>query len=120
MPRRETKRITRSLSDADRAKYARLREQLDAEKDQIIAKGRRYKAAHDAAMASLHEAFRVLKAERQSQSLSLSDVEDRTGIARSALSRLENDLSANPTIATLNRYAAALGKKVSIVLETAD
>ena len=40
----------------------------------------------------------------------------RTGIGRSALSRLENDEIANPTIVTLTRYADALGKKLSIAL----
>jgi transcriptional regulator with XRE-family HTH domain len=41
---------------------------------------------------------------------------DRTGMGRSAISRLENDETANPTIETLMRYAHALGKDLSITL----
>ncbi len=41
---------------------------------------------------------------------------DRTGIGRSALSRLENDETANPTVVTIMRYADALDKKMTITL----
>ena len=41
---------------------------------------------------------------------------DRTGMSRSAVSRLENDDAANPTIETLSRYAEALGKELAITL----
>jgi transcriptional regulator with XRE-family HTH domain len=44
-------------------------------------------------------------------------VEERTGIGRSALSRLENDDAANPTMATLLRYSDALGKKLVVRFE---
>ena len=38
-----------------------------------------------------------------------ADVEARCGLKRSALSRLENDKTHNPTFLTLQRYATALG-----------
>ena len=41
-------------------------------------------------------------------------MEDRTGIGRAALSRLENDATCNPTVTTLTRYADALGKKLVV------
>ena len=50
-----------------------------------------------------------LRAERDRLGLSLADVEARCGLKRSALSRLENDKTDNPTFLTLQRYAAALG-----------
>jgi len=46
--------------------------------------------------------------------LSLSDVEEKTGIGRSALSRLENETEPNPTVVTLIRYAEALGKELVV------
>lgn len=52
--------------------------------------------------------------------LSLADMKERTGIERSALSRLENNAEANPTVNTLTRYADAVGKKVFVVLTNAD
>jgi transcriptional regulator with XRE-family HTH domain len=63
---------------------------------------------------AVRDAFRLLKAERQALGLSLSDLEEKSGIGRSALSRLENDKEPNPTVVTLTRYAAALGKHLVV------
>ena len=71
---------------------------------------------HDTLTAELRQAFRILKQERIAQGLSLADMRDRTGMSRSAVSRLENDDAANPTIETLSRYAEALGKELAITL----
>jgi DNA-binding phage protein len=86
----------------------------EADKENIIAQGRRHKAAHDRAVTALRQAFAMLKAGRQAQGRSLSDLEERTGIGRAALSRLENTPDANPTVATLARYAEALGKELVV------
>jgi hypothetical protein len=106
------------LSDEDRVKYRRLREDLQREKPEILELARQMKRKQDSANAELRQACRLLKAERERQQLSLTDIEQQTGITRSALSRLENGLSNNPTIATLNRYAEALGKH--LVIQLAD
>ena len=45
------------------------------------------------------------------------EVEDRSGIGRAALSRLENEYEPNPTVTTLTRYAEALGKKLVVTFE---
>jgi DNA-binding phage protein len=113
---KKAKRVKRTLSSAERRKYREMREKLDAERDEILAEGRRRKQVHDAVTAELREAFRILKKERQAQGLSLADIQARTGMSRSAISRLENDDSANPTIETLTRYAEALGKQLAITL----
>jgi hypothetical protein len=110
------KRSSRTVSEAERSRLRQLRAQLDDEKDEIIAEARRHKAAHDAAIARLREVMQLLRAERTRQGLSLADVQARTGIARSALSRLESDADANPTLATITRYAEALGKDLRILL----
>jgi hypothetical protein len=113
---RQAKRSERTLSDAERSRLHQLREQLDAEKDEIIAEGRRHKAAHDASVARLRDVMQLLRAERTHQGLSLADIQARTGIARSALSRLETEPDANPTLTTVTRYAEALGKDLQILL----
>ena len=114
---RKARRIRRTLSSEERRKYREMREKLDAERDEIIAEARRHKRVHETVTAELREAFRILKKERQAQGLSLADMQDRTGMSRSAISRLENDDSANPTIETLTRYAEALDKKLAITLK---
>lgn len=113
---KKAKRIKRTLSDEDRRKYDGIRRQLDGERNEILAEARRRKRVHDALTAELRHAFRILKQERIAQGLSLADMQERTGMSRSAISRLENDESANPTMETLSRYAEALGKELAITL----
>jgi len=113
---RQARRVRRELTESEREEYRRLRATLETEREEILAEARRRKAAHGAAAAELRRAFELLKAERIAQGLSLADMQDRTGIGRSALSRLENDAEPNPTIVTLTRYAEALGKKLRVIL----
>lgn len=93
-----------------------MRKSLGSEKEEILAEARRRKQVHDTLAAELREVFRVLKKERLVQGLSLADMRERTGMGRSAISRLENNENANPTIETLTRYAQALGKDLRIAL----
>jgi len=55
-----------------------------------------------------------LRSAREAANVSLSDLEARTGIHQSVLSRLENSKAPNPTIAILQRYAAAIGLSLQI------
>jgi transcriptional regulator with XRE-family HTH domain len=58
-----------------------------------------------------------LKRRREEQGLSLADVSERSGLDRGMLSRLENGKILNPTMATLWRYADAIGAQVSLGME---
>jgi transcriptional regulator with XRE-family HTH domain len=49
--------------------------------------------------------------------LTLADVSARCDIDQPALSRLENGHTPNPTLDTLWRYAAALGKRLVLTAE---
>ncbi len=49
--------------------------------------------------------------------MSLTDVSERSGLDRALLSRLENGKILNPTMATLWRYADAIGSQVSLAVE---
>lgn len=53
---------------------------------------------------------------RESLGLSLQDVAERMGTDRANVSRLESS-PGNPTVATLARYAEALGKRLLITFE---
>ena len=68
----------------------------------------------------IRQVVRSLKAERLRLGLSLADMYDRTGIDRAALSRLENNEEANPTLSTLERYAGAVGKQMIVLLADDD
>jgi DNA-binding XRE family transcriptional regulator len=101
----------RYLTPAEGARLAKLRAAIDAEKPEIIrhALARRAQRGLDRIMVEL-------KTERERLGLTLDELGDKTGISKSALSRLENDREANPTIKTLVRYAKALGKSIDVRL----
>ena len=46
----------------------------------------------------------------------MADLTERTGMDRSALSKLETGQRPNPTIDTLVRYADAVGKRLVVTL----
>lgn len=102
----------RRLTPEEAARVRQLRDQLDREKPEIIA---RAKAKLDQ-VAELDRVFTELKKCREQKGLSLSDVQDLTDIDRSLISKLETGKRTNYTIDTVLRYAEALGKKVVVSL----
>jgi DNA-binding Xre family transcriptional regulator len=60
-----------------------------------------------------------LKAVRESQGLTLVEVAERMGIDGPALSRLETGKVLNPTLATLHKWAEALGQKLDMEVSPA-
>lgn len=59
------------------------------------------------------------KAERESQGLTLAEVAGRMEIDPPALSRLETGKMLNPTLATLHKWADALGRRLCVDLTSA-
>ncbi len=57
--------------------------------------------------------IRAILDARREKGITQKELSERTGIAQSDISKLENG-SANPSVKTLKRVAAALGKKVKI------
>lgn len=68
----------------------------------------------------LRKTFAALKSLREQQGLSISDMAERTGMDRAMISRLENGQIDNPTLATVGRYAKALGKRVVVNFVNAE
>jgi ribosome-binding protein aMBF1 (putative translation factor) len=65
------------------------------------------------AILALAARFKTL---RESQGLTLADVAERMQIDPPALSRLETGKMLNPTLATLHKWAEALGQKLEVEL----
>jgi ribosome-binding protein aMBF1 (putative translation factor) len=57
-----------------------------------------------------------LRKAREAQGMTLAQLAERTGIDEPNLSRLETGKTLNPTVVTLFRVAAALGKDLMIAL----
>lgn len=112
MVKKQAKRASRGryLTEEEGAKYDTIRRQVEEEFAGRIKK--------PTASSVAQEAISALKQAREAQGLSLADIRDRTGIERSALSRLETE-TPNVTVRTLERYAEALGKRVVIAITDA-
>ncbi len=115
MARKIGKRIYRQATVEEQERHKRIREQIQAELPDIQQRAQQKLAEAMQRGIAIQHTMAVLKAERMKKGLSLSDIKARTGIERSTLSRLENNVAANPTVNTLTRYADAVGKKVFVV-----
>lgn len=110
-----SRHITRKLTPSERARSRRAQAAFKRDMPGILAAGRQAFDRHE----RLHRTVQALKAERQAQQVSLAELARRTKISKSALSRLENDPTPNPTIHTLGRIADALGKVIDVVVRDA-
>ena len=109
-------RIYRKATDEERKRHTTVREQIEVELPDIKQRARHRLELIKKEGTPLRQVLAALRAERERRGLSLSDINERTGIDRAALSRLENNENANPTLATLERYAEAVGKQVVVLL----
>ena len=71
-------------------------------------------AVNQASFAVILTLFARLKASRENQGLTLAEVAERMGTDPPALSRLETGKMLNPTLATLHKWAEALGLKLDV------
>src|SRR5262245_36674763 len=111
--RRTHEQVARPRSDRER--YQRDR----PSPDQLLAEGGHERFVPMGELLQLHEVTACLKRERERQGLTLAALAERTGIDQAALSRLESGRNANPTLETLNRVAAALGKVICCSVQDA-
>ena len=105
------KRTHRRMTATERARHDEFIADFKQDKAAIMAKG----AAAIKRKDRLAQTLRLLKEEPERIGMTLTDLSIKSGIDRARLSRLEN-IDANPTIGTLNRLAAALGKEINIEL----
>lgn len=121
MPGEDVKLIRRKrkLTVAEAKRYDRIRAEIAEE---YPAGQRSLKQADPKSRMKLKDFFEIqhaiaaLKEERRCQGLSLADVKNISGMDRATLSKLESGKLPNPTVATLTRYARAIGKTIEIRL----
>ena len=85
--------------------------------DELIDRGELDELVPHGQFMELRELTVRLKQIRERQGLSLTDLSERSGMTRAAVSKLENGWNLNPTLDTLFRYAAALGVHVKLSIE---
>lgn len=114
---RRSRKIPRTAEDrarphAIRGHFQRTRPSVE----ELVASGD-YSAlvTHGTTLDAMHIAV-LLKQARHEAQLSLSEVAQRCGLDRSAISRLENGVYENTTLTTLSRLASAYGKRFLVHL----
>lgn len=118
MIRREARRKMVTLPPEKVEELKQVRQQiLTEEKAELSAIARKVQRQYEAAQVELARTAELLKREREGQGLSLADMQQRSGLGRAAICRLENLVDSNPAIGTLDRIAEALGKRLVITLE---
>jgi DNA-binding XRE family transcriptional regulator len=75
-------------------------------------------AVNQQSFAAILRLLALFKAVRESQGLPLAEVAERMGVDPPALSRLETGKTLNPTLATLHKWAEALGQKLDVDLSS--
>jgi hypothetical protein len=85
--------------------------------EELIASGEAARLGLNVIYSPAWELLRTLKQVREAAGLSLAEVSRRCGIDQPALSRLENGHNKNPTLDTLWRYAAAVGRRLVLTTE---
>lgn len=103
-------------SPEDRKRERTLRDRLQAEKPSLVDLVQAGECDPDTVMSmgmyfDVQKAIQALKRDRKQHGLSINEVAERSGLDRAVVSRLENGKQDNPTVATLMRYAAAIGKR---------
>ena len=100
----------------DRRKYRLAVAEEVAAKDENFATSREIALKLKTERKVIANLIAQLRAARETAGVSLNELEIRTGIQKSSLSRLENSAAPDPTMLTLHRYAVAIGLSLKIDL----
>jgi len=107
-------------TEEDRARHKAIREKFKDKPtyEQLVASG---EVSGQPVPLGVYHTLAALLGEmrklRQEAGLSLTEVAERSGIDKGALSRLETGKQLNPTVDTLVRYATAVGKQLVLSLQ---
>ena len=104
----------------DRARHQAVREMFrdwHPSPEELIASGEGANFDLHGEYLQLRPLVEEIKQAREAAGLTLAEVSRRCGIDQPALSRLENGHNKNPTLDTLWRYAAAVGRRLLLTTE---
>jgi ribosome-binding protein aMBF1 (putative translation factor) len=104
-------RPTNESSVPNAVRVMRARKAAEVDREDIIQQ-----ALNVRRLTAIDDVMAVLKAAREAAGISLRDLETKLKVPRGNLSRLESGRT-NPTVATLKRYADAIGKTLKISVE---
>jgi DNA-binding XRE family transcriptional regulator len=85
--------------------------------DELIDRGEIDELVPHAQYLELRALTSRMRRLREQQGLSLTDLSEKVGMTRAAISRLENGWNLNPTLETLFRYAEAIGADLHLTID---
>ena len=100
------------MAPEEAKKLRAVRRKIEEELPELVARHHERERVRE----DLRKLLEQLRNAREKNGLSLTDLMQRTGMERSALSKLETGQRPNPTIETLERYAEAVGKRIVVTL----
>jgi DNA-binding XRE family transcriptional regulator len=112
-----------ALTAEQQAAIKAIRERSKVERpgpDELIDQGELDELVPHGQFMELRNATVKLRQIREARGLSLTDVSERSGMTRAAISKLENRWNLNPTLDTLYRYAAAIGAQIKLTVEETE
>ena len=113
MAKRVSRRVDRSPEE--KARLQAIRDHYQSQKptpEEVLAESGQPDFLPLGTVLLLRQVTSELRRERERQHLTLNEVASRAGMDPAVLSRLETGRSDNPTVETLYRVAAALGKEL--------
>ena len=109
--------VTRPFTPEERARHERaVREEEAAREENIHLAKAVWRTQAEGTGVPPRGAMALMKLLRTDAGVSLTDLAAKAGMQKSSLSRLENE-DRNPTVKTLERIAAALGKRLVVRIE---
>jgi ribosome-binding protein aMBF1 (putative translation factor) len=117
--KREQRKVERTPEE--QARVEALRAKYEREKpgpDQLAACGKYEGPVQAAAYWEVRRVMAELKAERERQGLTITQLAERCGLDKGAISKLETGRQINPTLDTLSRIATGLGLTLSVLLRS--
>lgn len=108
------RRVRMELTSSQQEALAKADVDVERERHRIDAKGKEARQKHDTRVQHIAS---LLRDAREAAGLSLTELAERTGITRQAISRIESGENRNPTLSTIVRLAEALNKEWVIELQ---
>ena len=104
-------------TEAEKTRIRAIRERFQRERpspERLVASGEYDSPVPAALYFEVQAIIKDLRGVREAAGLSLSAVAERTGIDEAELSGLEGGRFGSSALSLLSRYAAALGKRISL------
>jgi len=119
--RRIHRRIERTPEEQDELR--RIRDDYQSRRpsmEELLASGDVTEFVPLGEYLSLRSTMLALREQRERRGLTVTNVAERSGMNESRIAELESGVQTNPTVDALCRYAAAVGARITWLVESVE